>query len=129
MINISINDKERKVSLIVIKALNDSGYCITKIGREQGREIIEVEDKNKLEEKKLSFQQSVKELEDFFISSNEKELYKFILTTIEKPLIEDVLEKCRGNKLQAAQILGINRNTLQTKIKKLGIKIERWRKK
>ncbi len=123
MINISIIDKDKKVSLVIIKALNDAGYYIRKIGRKQEKEIIEIE------EKKVSFEQSVKELEDFFIRTKEKEVYKFILMAIEKPLIEDVLRKCEGNKLQAAQILGINRNTLHTKIKKLGIKVERWRKK
>ncbi|MEK9149755.1 MAG: helix-turn-helix domain-containing protein [Candidatus Desantisbacteria bacterium] len=44
---------------------------------------------------------------------------------IEQPLIEKVLEKTGGNQVQAARILGINRNTLRSKIKRLGIKIKK----
>jgi two-component system nitrogen regulation response regulator GlnG len=55
------------------------------------------------------------------VTSTRKELYKFVVNAVEKPLIESVLAKTRGNQYKAAQILGINRNTLHTKIKKLGI--------
>jgi len=54
-------------------------------------------------------------------------LYKSVLETIERPLIEYILERTAGNQLKAARILGINRNTMHTKIKKLGINIERWK--
>jgi cellulose synthase/poly-beta-1,6-N-acetylglucosamine synthase-like glycosyltransferase len=55
-------------------------------------------------------------------------LYKSILEAIEKPLIEHILERTEGNQLKAARILGINRNTIRTKIKRLGIVVEKWRK-
>jgi len=56
-------------------------------------------------------------------------LYKSVVETIERPLIEHILESTAGNQLKAAKILGINRNTMHTKIKKLGIDIERWKKR
>lgn len=50
-------------------------------------------------------------------------LYRRIVNTVEKKLIESILEKTEGNQVQAAEILGINRNTLRNKIRKLGIRI------
>lgn len=55
------------------------------------------------------------------------ELYKTVLTIIEKPLIEHTLERTEGNQLKAARILGINRNTIRSKIRKLDIDVERWK--
>jgi two-component system nitrogen regulation response regulator GlnG len=54
-------------------------------------------------------------------------LYRFVLEVVEKPLIEQVLERTEGNQLRAARILGINRNTMRAKIKKLGIDPKRWK--
>ena len=54
-------------------------------------------------------------------------LYKIIIQAIEKPLIEHTLERTLGNQLKAAKLLGINRNTIRSKIKKLGIDPKRWK--
>lgn len=54
-------------------------------------------------------------------------LYKVIIQAIERPLIEHTLERTFGNQLKAARILGINRNTMRSKIKKLGIDPKRWK--
>lgn len=43
-------------------------------------------------------------------------LYGRILPLVEKPLIEMTLHATGGNQLKAAEILGINRNTLHKKI-------------
>lgn len=51
-------------------------------------------------------------------------LHAEVMARVERPLIELVLEQTRGNQLQAAKILGMNRNTLRKKIKAHGI---RWR--
>jgi Fis family transcriptional regulator len=59
------------------------------------------------------------------MQANSRKLYRFILATIEKPLIESVLNRTCGNQSKAAKFLGINRNTLHSKIKKLGIKVTR----
>lgn len=53
------------------------------------------------------------------------DLYQMVLHQVERPLIQIVLEKTRGNQLRAAQILGINRNTLRKKIQLLGISTDR----
>lgn len=54
-------------------------------------------------------------------------VYKLILEAIEKPIIEKALDFTGGNQLKAAKLLGINRNTIRTKIKKLGIELNKWK--
>ncbi len=51
------------------------------------------------------------------------DLYERTLSMVEKPLIETVLEHTGGNQLKAADILGINRNTLRKKITDHGISL------
>lgn len=48
-------------------------------------------------------------------------LYDLIVGGVEKPLVEMVLKETGGNQTQAANILGINRNTLRKKIQDFGI--------
>ncbi len=55
------------------------------------------------------------------------ELYRSVIRSIEKPLIEKTLESTKGNQLKAARILGINRNTIRSKIRKLDIDTRRWK--
>ncbi|MEW5803268.1 MAG: helix-turn-helix domain-containing protein [bacterium] len=66
----------------------------------------------------------VGELEEAFLYAEAGNLYKFVIEAAEKPLIEHALMRAEGNQLKAAKILGINRNTLRSKIKKLGIKVK-----
>ena len=46
-----------------------------------------------------------------------RKIYEMVMYSVEKPLIETILQKAEGNQTQAAEILGINRNTLRKKIK------------
>lgn len=48
-------------------------------------------------------------------------LYDRVLQEIERPLLAIVLDECKGNQLRAAELLGLNRNTLRKKIKALGL--------
>ena len=52
-------------------------------------------------------------------------LYGRVLREVEEPLIVATLAITRGNQLRAADILGLNRNTLRKKIKELNIKAGR----
>ena len=49
-------------------------------------------------------------------------IYEMVLKNIEKPMIETVLGKANGNQTLAAEMLGINRNTLRSKMQQLRIK-------
>ncbi|HZQ72973.1 MAG TPA: helix-turn-helix domain-containing protein [Burkholderiales bacterium] len=49
-------------------------------------------------------------------------VYDMVLRNIEKPMIETVLGHAKGNQSLAAEMLGINRNTLRKKMQQLRIK-------
>ena len=51
-------------------------------------------------------------------------LHGLVLSQVERPLLEIVLREARGNISKAAQILGINRATLRTKLKKYELNIK-----
>ena len=51
----------------------------------------------------------------------EGQLYEHVLALVERPLLQAALERAGGNQLRAAQLLGINRNTLRKRMKELGI--------
>ncbi len=52
-------------------------------------------------------------------------LYDRVLREIERPLIALTLIATRGNQIKAAQLLGLNRNTLRKKIRELDIQVLR----
>ncbi len=55
-------------------------------------------------------------------------LYHRVLREIEYPLISIALAATRGNQTKAAEILGLNRNTLRKKIRDLDVRLLRsWR--
>lgn len=43
-------------------------------------------------------------------------IYNMVLSRVEKPMLEVVLDKAQGNQTRAAELLGINRNTLRKKM-------------
>ena len=59
------------------------------------------------------------------IQAGSQDLYAEMLTLMERQLLTAVLRHTQGNQLQAAKILGITRGSLRTKIRALGITIER----
>lgn len=52
-------------------------------------------------------------------------LYDRVLTEMEYPLILAALTATRGNQIKAADLLGLNRNTLRKKIRELGVSVYR----
>ena len=60
-------------------------------------------------------------IDEYFRDGEVKNLYATIIERVERPLIEGALRYTAGNQLQAAVVLGINRNTLRKKITALKI--------
>ncbi|MEQ8664343.1 MAG: nitrogen regulation protein NR(I) [Rhodospirillales bacterium] len=54
-------------------------------------------------------------------------LHDRILREVERPLVEITLAATNGNQIKAAEVLGLNRNTLRKKIRELNIDIPRGR--
>jgi two-component system nitrogen regulation response regulator GlnG len=52
-------------------------------------------------------------------------LYQRVLREVENPLISAALASTRGNQIKAAELLGVNRNTLRKKIRELDIQVIR----
>ncbi|MFC4160484.1 Fis family transcriptional regulator [Chitinimonas lacunae] len=48
-------------------------------------------------------------------------IYDMVLTCVEKPMLEVVLDRAQGNQTRAAELLGINRNTLRKKLQEHGL--------
>jgi len=53
------------------------------------------------------------------------DLYDKVLERVERPLLDLVLAHTGGNQLKAAEILGLNRNTLRKKLADLGLRTKR----
>jgi len=52
------------------------------------------------------------------------DVYNYFVTELEKVLLLEVLKNKNGNQLKAAELLGLNRNTLRKKITELNINID-----
>jgi Fis family transcriptional regulator len=65
-----------------------------------------------------------KSLEKYFKDLGEQEptnVYEMVILTVEKPILEAVMMRADGNQSQAADMLGINRNTLRKKLQQHGM--------
>ncbi|MCP4325936.1 MAG: DNA-binding transcriptional regulator Fis, partial [Alteromonadales bacterium] len=49
------------------------------------------------------------------------ELYELVLSEVEAPMLDIIMQYTRGNQTRAATMLGINRGTLRKKLKKYGM--------
>lgn len=69
-----------------------------------------------------TLRESVKQaLKNFLSRLNGKDindLYELILSEVEQPLLDQIMQYTRGNQTRAATIMGINRGTLRKKLKK-----------
>jgi Fis family transcriptional regulator, factor for inversion stimulation protein len=74
---------------------------------------------------KESIQEVVqKSLEEYFNDLGEQQasnIYDMVVMTVEKPILEVVMTRADGNQSHAAQMLGINRNTLRKKLQEHGL--------
>jgi len=58
-----------------------------------------------------------------------KNLHPILISAVERPLITSALRETAGNQIRAAELLGLNRNTLRKKIADLHIPLKRLRSK
>jgi DNA-binding protein Fis len=70
----------------------------------------------------------IDELDEFFLTAKTGEIYTKIIGHVEKMLIEKALQNSFGNQILAAKILGINRNTMRTKIKRHNIEVGNFKR-
>ena len=68
-------------------------------------------------------------LTQYFLAQGDKlpppGVYDRVVQEVERPLISICLAATRGNQIRAAQLLGLNRNTLRKKIRDLGLEVIR----
>jgi len=124
VITILIADNEDKVKQILAQMLNKAGNTNISIIKEG--DTIKIADKDSLKDL-VSLEGKIIELGESLYNEKKGVLYKTILEVIEKPLIEYTLERTEGNQLKAARVLGLNRNTIRSKIKKLDINVNKWK--
>lgn len=48
-------------------------------------------------------------------------VYDMVLSSVERPLLQYIMHRSEGNQSKAAEILGINRNTLRKKLQQYNI--------
>jgi Fis family transcriptional regulator len=59
-------------------------------------------------------------LDDYFKDldgESPRAVYDMLIHCVEKPMLENVMQRASGNQSKAAEILGLNRNTLRKKLK------------
>ena len=66
-----------------------------------------------------------KHFDTYFVPAPPAALHSYVTVAVERPMIEWVLRHTGGNQIKAAEILGINRNTLRTKIRDMGIEFRK----
>lgn len=124
MITILITEDELKAKDALTKMLEQEGYTLSADASQEN--VIRVVKKDCIRD--MAFiKDKVIELQDSLFIEKRGILYKSVLEAIERPLLEQTLERCEGNQLKAARILGINRNTMRAKIKKLNIDVSKWK--
>lgn len=64
-----------------------------------------------------SLEKYIKDLGEQYPSN----VYEMVVLTVERPILEVVMERAEGNQSLAAEMLGINRNTLRKKLQQHGL--------
>ena len=118
MIKFLVADNDEKVKEIIAQMLAQQGNFRIDITKQEN--IVRISKMDKLREE-VQLVDKITELEDALYKEKEGVLYKAVLDVVERPLIEHALQRTEGNQFKAARILGINRNTMRSKIRKLGI--------
>lgn len=66
-----------------------------------------------------------KSLEEYFRKLDGEQphsIYEMVIANVERSLLTSVMHRAGGNQTQAADMLGLNRNTLRSKLSKYNIR-------
>ena len=66
-----------------------------------------------------------KSLEEYFRKLDGEQphsIYEMVIANVERSLLSSVMHRVGGNQTQAADMLGLNRNTLRSKLSKYNIR-------
>lgn len=81
--------------------------------------------KNKHKNKTNGLGESVREAMDKYFEDMDghspSDLYELVISEVEKPLFEAVMNHTRGNMSKASEVLGLNRGTLRNRLIKYGL--------
>lgn len=124
MLTVVISKDEDKIKAMLTDTLKKQGYNV--MNEDTSGRIIKVIKSEAIYNASTLKEQIAGLLESIY-TDKRGDLYKAVLAAVEKPVIEYVLAHTGGNQLKAARILGINRNTMRTKIRKLSIDTNRWK--
>jgi Fis family transcriptional regulator len=96
-----------------------------KAARTAGQQFVQPAGQPAQKMSKESIQDVVKKsLEKYFRDLGEQppsNVYEMVVLTVEKPILEAVMARAEGNQSHAAEMLGINRNTLRKKLQQHGL--------
>ncbi|MDD5439037.1 MAG: helix-turn-helix domain-containing protein [Candidatus Omnitrophica bacterium] len=125
MITVVVLEDEKKVYDLIADALRKEGYSF--VDEPESGGLVKIVKRKVFEGTVSPYGSRVLMLKELLIKEKKGMIYRSVIPEIERPLIESVMEDTEGNKSKAARILGINRNTLNAKIKKLHIDDRRWK--
>ena len=94
--------------------------------------VKEIKNLQKLDQQMLDNDSQFSKILENYLSKNinkinteyQGDVYNYFITELEKVLLFEVLKNKNGNQLKAAELLGLNRNTLRKKITELNISID-----
>ena len=94
--------------------------------------VKEIKNLQKLDQQMLDTDSQFSKILENYLSKNinkinteyQGDVYNYFVTELEKALLFEVLKNKNGNQLKAAELLGLNRNTLRKKITELNISID-----
>ncbi|MDD4955456.1 MAG: helix-turn-helix domain-containing protein [Candidatus Omnitrophica bacterium] len=123
MITLIVVEEEKRIYDLLAGALAGAGYAF--VDELESGGLVKII--KRMSQQRNDFGGGLPDSGNYVNKGNSGELYKLTVAEMEKNLISSILARTDGNQLKAAKILGINRNTLRSKIKKLGINAEQWK--
>lgn len=124
MLTVVITKDEDKIKAMLTDTLKKQGYNV--MSEDTSGRIIKVI-KNDIVFSLDNLKSQITGLWDTIYGESKGDMHRSILNAVEKPMIEYALEQTEGNQQKAARILGINRNTMRSKIRKLHINTNQWK--